>query len=117
MPSNLPNGPSLKTMNIELITEREDLVISKMTLLPGEAGNWHTDNCPRFTVIVTGDKLGIEFRDHKERLDIYVQPGSNGWDEPESRVHRAVNIGIEEYVEIVTFYRESSSIAPQPTHP
>jgi len=103
-------------MKLESITERDDLVIWKMTLLPGEASHWHTDNCSRFTVIVTGDKLGIEFRDSKERLDLDVQPGSSGWDEPESRVHRAVNIGLEEYVEIVTFYREHSAIVPQPIH-
>jgi len=103
-------------MTIELITEREELVIWKLTLLPGAASHWHTDNCSRFTVIVTGDRLAIEFRDQEERLSIEVQPGSYGWDEPESRVHRAVNIGRSKYVEIVTFYRKNSSIEAQPTH-
>jgi len=86
-------------------------------MLPGESSHWHTDSCSRFTVIVAGDKLGIEFQDQKDRLDLDVQPGSTGWDEPESRVHRAVNIGKEKYVEVVTFYRDNPSIVPQPTHP
>ena len=103
-------------MKTETITERNDLVIWKMALLPGESSYWHTDNCLRFTVIVKGDKLGIEFRDQKERLEIDDEPGTNGWDEPEPRVHRAVNIGAEEYIEIVTFYRENPSIVPQPRH-
>jgi hypothetical protein len=102
-------------MKLETITERDDLVIWKMTLSPGEYSHWHTDSCSRFTVIVAGDKLGIEFRDQSERIEFDVQPGTNGWDEPEARVHRAVNIGVGDYVEIVTFYRENASIDPQPT--
>lgn len=108
--------PHVQVVKIETITERDDLVIWKMTLSPGEASHWHTDSCSRFTVIVSGDKLGIEFRDQTERVEIDVEPGTNGWDEPEDKVHRAVNIGIDEYVEIVTFYRDNKSIVPQPTH-
>lgn len=101
-------------MQIETITEREDLVIRKMTLSPGEASHWHTDNCSRFSVIVCGDKLGIEFRGAKQNVEIDVQPGDNSWDEPEENVHRAVNIGREPYAEIVTFYRDNKSVEPQP---
>jgi len=103
-------------MELETITDRDDLVIWKMTLSPGEAGYWHTDSCSRFTVIVSGDKLGIEFRDQVERVEIDVVSGTSGWDEPEERVHRAVNIGSVDYVEIVTFYRENASIVPQPKY-
>ena len=69
-----------------------------------------------FTVIVSGDKLGIEFRDQVERAKIDVVSGTGVWDEPEERLHRAVNIGSVDYVEIVTFYRENASIVPQPKY-
>ncbi len=99
---------------LEIITERADLVISKQTLAPGETGHWHKDNCSRFTVVVAGDKLGIEYRDTAEVVEVDVQPGTNGWDEPEDKVHRAINVGAVEYVEIVTFYRNDASVIPQP---
>ena len=104
-------------MNIETITEQAELVIWKMSLLPGESSHWHTDNCRRFTVIVSGDKLAIEYWDDAEALEIRVEPGTTGWDEPENKVHRATNVGQESYIEVVSFYRANAEVVPQPSHP
>ena len=39
------------------------------------------------------------------------------WDEPESRVHRAVNVGLTPYEEVVTFFLEAPGADPQPERP
>jgi len=98
----------------ELITERDDLVIRRLALEPGEAMWWHRDRCRRFTVVVTGDALAIEFRDTGERLAVAVHAGLAEWDEPEPRVHRAVNTGATRYEEVVTFFLDAPRIDPQP---
>ena len=43
-----------------------------------------------------------------------VWPGMADWDEPEARVHRAINVGDRVFEEVVTFYRENGSVDPQP---
>ena len=75
---------------------------------------WHTDACHRFSVIVRGSRLGIEYRDTGEIEANDVSSGLAGWDAPTDRVHRAVNLGSEVYEEVVTFYRADASIDPQP---
>ena len=75
---------------------------------------WHTDPCHRFSVVVRGDELAIEFRDGKETATFSVRPGEAGWDEPEARLHRGVNVGKATYEEVVTFYLEHPGMDPQP---
>lgn len=104
-------------MRTEIITERDDLVIRRLVLEPGEAMPWHTDPCRRFTVVVRGDLLHIEYKDSGRRQPVPVHPGQADWDEPESRVHRGVNAGATPYEEVVLFFREYSGIVPQPEHP
>lgn len=94
----------LGTMHIETITEREDLVIRRQVLEPGQAGPWHTDDCRRFSVVISGEALRIEFQDGSESVDVPVHAGMADWDEPEPRVHRAVNIGSVRYEEVVTSF-------------
>ena len=101
-------------MKVEIITERNDLVIRRMVLDPGEAMFWHKDNCNRFSVVVRGSRLRIEFERSKQILDLDVFPGMADWDVPEQRVHRAINTGSDTYEEVVTFYRSSSEVDPQP---
>ena len=103
-------------MRTELITQRDDLVISRHTLEPGEATPWHTDACRRFTVVVRGEEIRIEFRTG-ESAAVPVPQGLADWDQPESRVHRAVNVGTTRFEEIVTFFLDSPGIDPQPEHP
>jgi len=108
-------------MTNTLLTERADLVIRQLTLEPGESTPWHTDTCERFTVVVRGESLQIEFANHAEDasehqtpIEVTVAPGDTGWDAPEPRVHRATNTGTGVYEEVVTFYRRSANIDPQP---
>jgi quercetin dioxygenase-like cupin family protein len=98
----------------ELITRRDDLVIRRLVLDPGEAMSWHTDSCHRFSVVVRGERLRIEFRDTGEAVAVAVHPGMADWDEPESRVHRAVNVGATPYEEIVSFFLPAPGADPQP---
>jgi len=104
-------------MRKEIITQREDLVIRRLVLEPGEAMPWHTDSCHRFSVVVRGEQLRIEFRDTSKQVTFAVHPGMADWDEPEARVHRGVNTGAVSYEEIVTFFLDTPSIDPQPEHP
>src|SRR5262245_50579737 len=100
----------------EVITRRDDLLIRRLILEPGEAMPWHTDACRRFSVVVRGQRLTIEFRESGERLGVDVHPGMVDWDEPETRVHRAVNTGSTTYEEVVTFLLSAPGLEPQPTY-
>lgn len=101
-------------MRHEIITDREDLMVRRLVLDPGEATSWHTDPFHRFTVVVRGDRLTIEFRGGGEFFEVPVEAGMSGWDAPEPRVHRAVNSGATVYEEVVTFFRGHPG-DPQPT--
>jgi hypothetical protein len=101
-------------MRAEVITERDDLVIRRLLLEPGEAMPWHTDACHRFSVVVRGEQLRLEFRDTGEKVTVPVRPGPAEWDKPSLRVHRAVNAGASPYEEVVIFFREKPSTEPQP---
>ncbi|MGE0626128.1 MAG: SRPBCC domain-containing protein [Pseudomonadales bacterium] len=101
-------------VRMEVITDREDLLIRRQVLAPGAATPWHTDACHRFTVVVRGEALTIEFLDGDESLQVAVQPGLADWEGPEPRVHRAVNTGSVTFEEVVTFYRDHPGQDPQP---
>ncbi len=104
-------------MRMEVITQRDDLLIRRQILEPGEALPWHVDLCHRFTVVVSGERLHIEFRESGEILPIAVHPGMADWDAPEPRVHRGVNAGAASYEEVVMFFLPSPGIDPQPEQP
>lgn len=101
-------------MRLEVITQREDLLIRRLVLEPGEAMPWHTDLVHRFSVVVRGEGLVIEFRESGEKVEVPVHAGLADWDEPESRVHRAVNVGASPYEEVVTFFLPEPGLDPQP---
>jgi hypothetical protein len=102
---------------MEVITKRDDLVIRRLVLDPGEAMPWHTDSCHKFTVVVGGEQLRIEFRDSGEQVAVAVHPGLSDWDEPQARVHRGVNAGATPYEEVVVFFLDPAGIDPQPEYP
>lgn len=102
-------------MRSEIITDEPTLLIRRTILEPGQATPWHTDSCRRFTVIVAGRALRIEYRDGEKVIPVDIRPGMVDWDEPEPRVHRAVNVGSTTFEEIVTFLRSSPDQDPQPT--
>jgi quercetin dioxygenase-like cupin family protein len=103
-------------MRTEIITRRDDLEIRRAVLAPGEATPWHIDAVHRFTVVVRGERLAIEFRDG-ERIELAVAPGQADWDPPEPRPHRAVNVGAETFEEVVTFFLDPPGCEPQPERP
>ena len=104
-------------MQVEVITERDDLVIRRLALEPGEATPWHTDACHRFSVVVRGEQLHIEFRDAGGPVEVAVHPGMADWDEPDARIHRGVNTGATPYEEVVTFYADDSMMIPPNADP
>jgi hypothetical protein len=102
-------------MALEVITRRDDLLIRRAILEPGEATPWHTDAVHRFSVVIRGQQLAIEYRDG-ERIEFAVHPGMAEWDPPEPRVHRAVNVGKGRFEEVVSFYLDPPGCDPQPKH-
>jgi hypothetical protein len=101
-------------MKSETITQRADLVIRRHILEPGEALSWHTDCCHRFTVVVNGEALSIEYRDSGEIESFKVHPGMADWDEPQPRVHRGINSGTVPYEEVIVFFLDEPDMEPQP---
>ena len=100
--------------HFEVVSARDSLLIRRQTLLPGEATPWHSDACRRFSVVVRGDRLTLEYRDGGAPVELRTHPGEAGWDEPEPRVHRAINTGTSVFEEVVTFYLDRSGMDPQP---
>jgi quercetin dioxygenase-like cupin family protein len=101
-------------MKSETITERADLMIRRHILEPGETLPWHTDLCHRFTVVVSGEALSIEYRHSGEVETFPVHPGMAGWNEPQPKVHRGINAGTVPYEEVIIFFLDESGMEPQP---
>jgi len=101
-------------MKSETITQRADLIIRRHILEPGEALPWHTDLCHRFTVVVRGKMIKIEYRDSDQVETFAVHPGLADWDTPQPKVHRGVNIGTVPYEEVIIFFLDEPNMEPQP---
>src|SRR5262245_65623702 len=102
-------------MKEEIIDQRDDILIRRAILEPGEASHWHTDICHRFSVIVRGDELAIEYRDGRPAQRFNVSPGDAGWDEPAELAHRAVNVGHGVLQEVVILLLARTSSYPPAT--
>jgi hypothetical protein len=101
-------------MKTETISQRADLLIRRHILEPGEALPWHTDLCHRFSVVVSGKALRIEYRDSGEIETFEVYPGMTDWDAPQLKVHRGINIGKVPYEEVIIFFLSKPDMEPQP---
>ena len=101
-------------MKSETITQRADLIIRRHILEPGEALPWHTDLCRRFTVVVSGEKISIEYRDSGEIETFSVHAGMADWDEPQPKVHRGINTGTVPFEEVIIFFIDRPDMEPQP---
>ena len=101
-------------MKSETITERPDLVIRRHILEPDEALPWHSDRCHRFTVVVSGNRLSIEYRDSGAVESFPVHAGLADWDAPQPRVHRGINAGTATYEEVIVFFLDEPGMEPQP---
>ena len=84
--------------------ERGNVLVRSSVLEPSEASSWHTDSCHRITVILSGDRLAIEFRESGEVRQFDVRACQVDWDKPTTEVHRAINVGRARYEEIVVFF-------------
>ena len=101
-------------MKSETITQRADLTIRRHILEPGEALPWHTDRCHRFTVVVRGELLRIEYRDSQQVETFAVHAGLADWDAPQPNVHRGINAGAVPYEEVIVFFTDEPGMEPQP---
>jgi len=101
----------------ERLHHRGNYLVRRQRLAPGEASPWHRDPYHRVTVVLSGDRLEIEFRDGGESVSCDVKAGEVDWSEPSSRVHRAVNAGKEVFEEVVTFFLDRPDADPQPEEP
>jgi quercetin dioxygenase-like cupin family protein len=100
-----------------MLYHRGTTVVRRLTLAPGEATRWHRDPFHRVSVVFKGDALTVEFRDGSESQPVKVTPGQVDWDEPGSRIHRAVNTGDGPYEEITVFFLAHPEDVPQPDAP
>lgn len=98
----------------EVLIRRDNTLVRRLHLAPGEAMPWHRDPFHRVTVILQGSAIAIEFRDGTEGQQFDVIPGQVDWDEPTDQVHRGVNVGDEPYEEITVFFLEHPNDVPQP---
>jgi len=98
----------------ELLYEKGDVLVRRAILEPGETSPWHTDSCDRLTVILSGDRLAIEFRDSGAIHEFEAPAGQVDWDGPASEVHRAINVGHRRYEEVVIFFLSEPGQDPQP---
>ena len=101
-------------MNEELLYEKGDVLVRRAILELGESSPWHTDSCDRVTVILSGDRLAIEFRDSGAIQEFDAPAGQVDWDEPAPEVHRAINVGRRRYEEVVIFFLSEPGQDPQP---
>ena len=99
----------------EVLYRRKVVLVRRMRLEPGEASAWHRDACHRVSVVLSGDRLAIEFQAGGPVHQVKVRAGQVDWDRPGSRVHRAVNVGRRRYEEVVMFLLDHSGQNPQPT--
>ena len=65
-------------------------------------------------MILGGDVLAIEYRDGGESLRVEITPGQVEWEEPSTRVHRAVNIGRQTYEQVTVFLFDRPDAVAQP---
>ena len=101
-------------MHEEILHQRGTTLIRRLRLAPGEAMPWHRDPFHRVSVILSGDRLEIEYRDLSPSQYVQLTPGQVDWDEPTDRTHRAVNVGRQAYEEITVFFLDHPGDVPQP---
>lgn len=95
-------------------TQGHEEILHRLRLRPGEATPWHRDPFNRVSVVVSGDRLQIEFRDGANAEPWDTSPGEVNWLEPTDRVHRAVNVGSAVFEEVTTFFLDRADAIPQP---
>ena len=98
----------------EVIHHRGNHLVRRLRLAPGQATPWHRDPFHRVSVILSGDELGVEFRDSGVGQSERIKAGEVYWLEPTDRVHRAVNTGKAVFEEVTIFFMDRPDAVPQP---
>lgn len=98
----------------ELLFRRDNTLVRRLRLEPGEAMPWHRDPFHRVSVVLSGEEIAIEIRETGERHPVPVRAGQVDWDEPAGQVHRGVNVGSVPYEEVVVFFLDYPDADPQP---
>jgi quercetin dioxygenase-like cupin family protein len=98
----------------EILHRRGNYLVRRLRLAPGEATPWHRDPFQRVSVVVSGDRLDIEFRDGSETLPWIMSVGEVNWLDPSDHVHRAVNVGKLPFEEVTTFLLDHPDAIAQP---
>ena len=104
-------------MRTEVITKRDDLLIRRQILEPGQAGPWHTDPCHRFSVVVSGTACASSSARPASRSRCRC---TRGWrtgtlPSPVSTVPSTSGTLASE--EVVSFYLDPPGIEAQPEAP
>ena len=98
----------------EVLFHHGTTMVRRLRLVPGEAMPWHRDPFQRVAVILRGDLLSIEYRDGGESQRVEIKPGQVEWEEPSTRVHRAVNIDRQTYEQVTVFLFDRPDALAQP---
>jgi len=101
-------------MTDEVVYHHGTVMVRRLRLAPGEAMPWHRDPFHRVTVVLGGDRLCIEYRDEGESQRVEITPGQVDWEQPSTRVHRAVNAGKQPYEQVTVFLLDSADAVAQP---
>jgi len=99
----------------ELLFHHGTTMVRRLRLASGEAMPWHRDPFHRVAVVLSGDVLSIEYRDGGESKRVEVTPGQVEWEEPSTRVHRAINVGKQPYEQVTMFLLDHPDAVAQPT--
>jgi len=100
-------------MTEEVLHRRDNVLVRRLILQPGDTTHWHSDVCHRVTVVLKGSELSIEFRDGSGAKQVKVTAGQVDWDTPSDRGHRAVNVGTTTYEEVTIFFLSEPQAIPQ----
>lgn len=103
-------------MTDEKISQQGTKLAHRQILEPGECSEWHVDSYRRFSVVIRGSRLKIEFRDGSSE-QVTTKSREAGWDGPTDLEHRAVNVGTDAYEEVTLFFLEQPTSNPQPPKP
>jgi hypothetical protein len=98
----------------QLLDHRDNYLVRRLRLPPGDATPWHRDLFHRVTVVLGEDLLDIEYKDGGETNRETITSGEVHWLEPTDRAHRAVNVGQQTFEEITTFLLDRPAADPQP---
>jgi hypothetical protein len=102
-------------MTDEIVFHQGTTMVRRLRLAPGEAMPCHRDPFRRVAVVLGGDLLSIEYRDGGDPITVQITAGQVEWEEPSTRVHRAVNVGKQLYEQVTVFLLDSADAVAQPT--